>query len=104
MRQWWANLTPEERRAKTARRDAARVRASDAKKHARRRITDEQKAKIAARLVVTHAIESGRLLRGDCEVGVDCEGRIEAHHDDYSRPLDVRWLCRKHHRIEDGQT
>lgn len=27
----------------------------------------------------------------------------QAHHEDYARPLDVRWLCFKHHRETHGQ-
>jgi hypothetical protein len=23
---------------------------------------------------------------------------VDAHHDDYARPLDVTWLCRRHHQ------
>lgn len=57
------------------------------------RVYDERKQ--AARLAITHAIETGRLLRLPCEV---CgEPRSDAHHDDYDKPLDVRWLCRPHH-------
>ena len=49
-----------------------------------------------ARSAVTHALNAGRLVRGPCEV---CEAteRIEAHHDDYGKPLEVRWLCHEHH-------
>lgn len=44
---------------------------------------------------VYRAVKSGKLLKQPCEVcGAD---RVEAHHDDYSRPLDVRWLCKRHH-------
>ena len=41
------------------------------------------------------AVKSGRLVRLPCFV---CGDNAEAHHPDYSRPLDVVWLCSPHHR------
>lgn len=43
------------------------------------------------------AIRSGRLVRQPCEVCGD--EPTHAHHNDYARPLDVRWLCRHHHDL-----
>lgn len=59
--------------------------------------------KFAARTAVGNAIRDGRLVRGPCRV---CGSRkkIQAHHTDYSKPLDVVWLCFRHHReIGHGQ-
>ena len=50
-----------------------------------------------AHALVAKAKRDGVLIPGPCEVGDECWGRIEAHHDDYDRPLDVRWLCARHH-------
>ena len=52
--------------------------------------------KIMARQAVTHAIREGQLMRETCEVP-KCSVIGQAHHDDYSKLLDVRWLCTKHH-------
>ncbi len=29
--------------------------------------------------------------------GVCGHEKVQAHHEDYSKPLDVNWLCKKHH-------
>lgn len=56
---------------------------------------EEARRKQRAREAVSRAVAAGRLVRQPCE---KCGGsRVQAHHDDYSKPLDVRWLCPKDH-------
>lgn len=52
----------------------------------------------AAGNAVRRALKRGDLVRQPCEV-CGTTHQIDAHHDDYSKPLDVRWLCRSHHRL-----
>jgi len=48
-----------------------------------------------AHALVRTALRNGTLKKKNCEV---CNSKdSESHHDDYSKPLEVRWLCRKHH-------
>lgn len=44
---------------------------------------------------VARAIKSGRISKNPCEVCGDIDS--EAHHEDCSKPLQVMWLCPKHH-------
>ncbi len=45
--------------------------------------------------VVYVAVRRGELKPKPCEVcGVV---KVESHHEDYERPLEVKWLCKKHH-------
>ena len=46
---------------------------------------------------VANALREGRLVRQPCEVCGRAEA-VQAHHDDYSKPLDVHWLCMDHHK------
>ena len=45
---------------------------------------------------VNNAIRDRRLIRLPCEICGDA--KADGHYKDYSKPLDVRWLCRKHHK------
>jgi len=48
-----------------------------------------------AHIMVGNALRDGRLIKKPCEV---CgEIKVEAHHEDYYKPLEVNWLCTKHH-------
>jgi hypothetical protein len=54
--------------------------------------------RVLARSKANKAIEAGKLVSQPCYVcGTD--QLIHAHHEDYSKPLDVLWLCRKHHHV-----
>lgn len=57
--------------------------------------------KYLAHVAVQRALASGDLVKQPCEVCGD--PAVDAHHDDYSKQLDVRWLCRQHHvRLHNG--
>ncbi len=52
-----------------------------------------------ARTMVFKAVKSGRLKREPCE---ECgDENVQAHHDNYDKPLNVIWLCSKHHVLRD---
>jgi len=57
---------------------------------------DKHPEKHAAHIAVKNALKDGSLKKKKCPVcGAE---KVEAHHYDYSKPLDVVWLCKKHHR------
>ena len=74
-------------------------------KESRRRTSRKQRAlhpeRHAANNSVNNAIRAGRLRKKPCEVCGD--KKVQAHHDDYSKPLEVRWLCHTHHVAVHGK-
>ncbi len=48
----------------------------------------------------------GKLKPKPCQrrnSGTPCRGPIQKHHRDYGRPLDVEFICQRHHREEHAQ-
>ena len=60
-----------------------------------RRHKRDSKEKIKARDAVKYALRTGKLKKEPCHCG---ETKVQAHHEDYSKPLKVEWLCIKHHK------
>lgn len=50
----------------------------------------------AAHITAGNAIRDGRLIPQPCERCGE-KNHTHAHHEDYSKPLDVMWLCRPCH-------
>jgi hypothetical protein len=125
----WKDKTPAEKQAVLDRRNPERVRANDRRRYER----DKKKRRAAmaayqatpegkeahnraarewaarnyekrrAHIAVGNALRDGRLVKGPCEIGEGCQGRVEAHHDDYSKPLEVRWFCSRHHHNQHNE-
>jgi hypothetical protein len=55
--------------------------------------------KIKAANVIMVALRSGKLTRPKTCTAIGCEesNKIQGHHHDYKKPLDVTWLCLQHH-------
>lgn len=73
---------------------------SDPEKHKmevarRKRWADAHKDQVSAMQKINRYIKNGMVRRRECEVCGD--ENTHAHHDDYTRPLSVRWLCPIHH-------
>jgi hypothetical protein len=60
---------------------------------------ERNKTKCRARSLVNMRIRRGTMVKPmvceECNSG----GKLEAHHDDYTRPAEVRWLCKSCHNL-----
>ncbi len=110
----WREANPEKRKAIDK---AAKNRTSvKQKREWSRRYVTEHRGECAARLrkyrsdnperaraneAIKRAVKSGRINRPVTCQKCGVSGKIEGHHPDYSKPLEVKWLCTKCHRRED---
>ena len=68
---------------------------SPAKKEANAKYRLKHKWEARVQSLVHHAKKLGTLLAKPCQV---CgKPNAFAHHDDYNKPLEVKWLCNYHH-------
>lgn len=67
---------------------------------ANHRLTPEQKRRANARGYAKVYLRRGKLSKRPCHCG---KRKVEMHHRDYSKPLEVVWLCRTHHLLEHGK-
>ena len=57
---------------------------------------ENNRFKYIAHNKVNNSLRDGKIKRMPCEI---CGSeKSVAHHDDYSKPLAVRWLCQAHHK------
>ena len=52
----------------------------------------------AAHIITSNAIKNKKLKRAESCSVCGIQNLTEGHHDDYTKPLEVRWLCNKCHR------
>lgn len=59
------------------------------------KLSEEARRKDNARSYANVYKRRGKLIQDPCEVCGSKDSQM--HHDDYSKPLEVRWFCRRHH-------
>ena len=57
-----------------------------------------------ARYLVGYQVKTGNIIKPDkCSRCGDGSGNIDGHHEDYTKPLEVVWLCRGCHADADRE-
>lgn len=93
----WRSANPERKRELGRKWSAENA---DAVRRSHKRQNELNPEKRAARVALGHAVESGGIKKPEhCE---DCGAKtpsrlLHGHHYDYSKPLDVKWLCAECH-------
>lgn len=64
--------------------------------------TSDKKTKKAANDKIYRELKKGTIAKQPCEVCGSTE-MVEAHHKNYDKPMDVNWLCVKHHNEADAK-
>ncbi len=60
---------------------------------------EEKRLRNRARWAARHALKRGRIAKGPCAI---CgEAKVDMHHENYAKPLDVVMLCKRHHAEAD---
>jgi hypothetical protein len=54
--------------------------------------------KAIAHYALANAVRVGKVKRQEFCSECSSSQKVEAHHDDYTKPLDVRWLCEACHK------
>jgi hypothetical protein len=57
---------------------------------------DRPKIVVDAYRIVKEAVKNGTLQKRPCFCG---KTNVHAHHENYANPLDVIWVCPKHHKV-----
>lgn len=70
---------------------------------ANRAARDKYPEKYKARTALAHALRAGRVVKPDCCEVCGKATRLDGHHADYSKPTEVRWVCRPCHGQEHKQ-
>jgi hypothetical protein len=95
--QWVLNERKRQREKNQKLRDAGLIRKLTTEETTQQKYREiaRNPGKNAARRKLSEAIRWGRLIPKPCEkCGILPS---EGHHTDYTKPLDVMWLCRRHH-------